>query len=195
MRRFVSLLVLAVALCAGASTAQAGKFGFSVGRDLGAIDFTGAQEVTNIGTRLGYLGGQVHFFGNLDFARYELTTDYESPDFNDVENGGALYTVGVGFRYFFSEPEADKAVPYGLANAYTIIPWVKQTGDQPTGDGSAFGAGFLAGFGAEYFFADAFSIGGEVGFNGFFGHLTQDQTRWEGNVLQLYTGIQFNFYL
>jgi hypothetical protein len=174
--------------------AQAGDFAFSIGRDLGVVDFTGARSITNVGTRLGYRHDKIQVFGTGDFARYRLNTDYASPDFTDSSQSGGIYTVGVGAKYFFTKPEASQAVAYSTATAFTLIPYANQSRQNAT-DTDAFAGGVMAGFGAEYFFDESFSVGGELGAGGVFGYLQQETTTWEGNILQLYSGVQLNFYL
>lgn len=193
-RRVLSILVVAALWPPTAGTANAGDFAFSVGRDIGAVDLVGARSVTNLGTRLGYRLDKWQLFGTADFARYSVSTEYASPDFNDTETSGSLYTLGIGTRYLFNSPDAGNAIPYLLAAGFTVIPATDGSSDvvQET---SAFVGGAMAGFGAEYYFDESFSLGGEVGATGIFGYLEQETTYWEGNILQVYSGVQLNFYL
>jgi len=195
IRRVVSILVVLALWLPTAGTANADDFAFSVGRDIGAVDFTGANAVTNLGTRLGYRFDRLQIFGTADFARFSLSTDYASPDFNDSENTGALYTLGIGTRYLLQSPEGGNAIPYLLAAGFTVIPSTPGSSPAVDQDTSGFVGGAMAGFGAEYFFDESFSVGGEVGASGLFGYLQQETTRWDGNILQIYSGVQLNFYL
>lgn len=179
---------------AGLPDATAGDFAFSVGRDIGAVDFVGAAAITNVGTRLGYQTGKFQVFGTADFVRFRLNTEYASPDFDDARRSGGLYTLGVGGRYFFGRHADRTAIPYVIASGYALVPSASSDA-AGTAESSAYGVGVMGGFGAEYFFAESFSIGGEIGVSGLFGVLRQDRTEWNGDIFQIYSGASLNFYL
>lgn len=193
-RTILALLVLAA--CSAISTqARAGEFSMSIGRDVAAIDFTGARAVTNLGTRVGYKLDRVNVFATGDYARYSSRTEYDTRDFSDTGSSGRILTVGLGGRYFFRDLKADRAVPYVVATGFTVLPNsdIEESVPQAVTDSTAFG--FLGGFGIDYFVGDAFSIGGEIGTSGLFASYSDAVSTWRGSILQVYSGFQLTFYL
>lgn len=194
MKRIALPLALFSFIFFSNADAHAGEFSLSVGQDLAAVDIVGARSVTNIGTRIGYRFGRIHPFVTGDYARYSTRTEYETRDFSDVGATGALLTLGIGSRYLFGEPEADRAVPYVVGTGLTVLPTfdAEDQVPKPVSESTAFG--FLGGFGVDYFVGEAFSIGGEVGFNGIFASYTDATSTWRGSVVQLYSGFELTFY-
>ncbi len=200
-------LGVALAVLAVPGEVQAGDFGFSVGQDLGVVNVAGLESISNTGTRIGYRTGRFHLFGTADYARVRVTREFANVETEggEGETQGAdetfsLATLGVGSRFFFDEPQGveKEVVPYAIGSAYTVIPSARDPDDESYTENS-WSIGFQAGFGADYFFTDAFSIGGELGVDGLFGGMTSGegdaQTTDTLSMWQVYSGVQFSFYL
>jgi len=193
MQRLIVLGCFALALTALAPSAGAGEIGFSVGRDLGVIEFTGARDFANIGTRVGYRAGRLFPFVTADYARYSIERDFDSRDFSTIASNGYLLTLGAGARYLFGEPEADTVVPYAVGAGVTVIPSYSSTETTDPEVHDATSLGFQAGGGADYYFGDSFSVGGEVGVSGLFMTFSDTEKTVRVSAAQIYSGIQLTF--
>lgn len=198
---WLTALVLGVFAVPG--QAQAGEFGFSLGQDLGVVNVAGLDSLTSTGTRIGYRTGQLHLFGTLDYASIGGERETERPDQNDISTdaNASITTVGAGTRYMFEDPSGAKkeVIPYAAGSAYTVLPGGDLNDDELFDN--YWSLGFLAGFGADYYFTDSFSIGGEFGLQGLFGGVTEEspnsdaETTTNINSFQIYSSVQFSFYL
>lgn len=189
--------------------AHAGDFGFSLGHNVGAFNFLGGTSISNTGTRIGYRMNQLHFYGTLDYARIGTNTEFQTTttdqngnqttETREVDASISLATLGAGTRFFFQDPtDADREViPYANGTLYTLLPAASVEDQELSDFVSITSFGFLAGFGADYFFTDQFSIGGEFGASGLFlnADVENSETKNSVNALEFYTGIQFSFYL
>jgi hypothetical protein len=200
------LAVLVLSVFAVPGQAQAGEFGFSVGQDLGVVNVAGLESLTSTGTRIGYRSGQLHLFGTLDYASLggETETIVPNGENSSADGNYSLTTVGLGTRYMFAAPQKaeQEVIPYTVGSVYTVIPG-GDFDDEVNGFNydSYWDLGFLAGFGADYYFTDSFSIGGEFGLKGLFGGVTSEvnnsdlERTTNLNSFQLYSGVNFSFYL
>ena len=192
-------LWMTITLSLVAGQAWADGFALSVGQDLAAVDVFGGASLNNLGTRIGYQAGGLVFYGMIDYAELELQAEVseflcdelDCSNTTSREQGKlSLLSLGAGLRYLFAEAEAGRAVPYVNGGVFTVIPTTEVNSDDAAEDVSSFGV--LVTGGAEYFFAPAFSLGGEVGLTYF---QADDGDTVDLSTLQVVSAIQFNFYL
>ena len=187
---------------------------FSIGQGLLARDLpmmpNGVTGAPNPALRVGYRLNQLIVHGTVDYVSYGMV---QGPEGYCVEKDPAyekgckswassqknmgLMTIGAGARYMFSAPAANTMVSYATGTLLFAVPLAgdnnpdEQTKLDKTYSGTSLG--LTLGWGAEYFFSDAFSVGGEAGLS----HVQFGLN--EGNssqmMTQVYTSVLFNFYL
>lgn len=195
--RIIALSALAATLLL-AAPARADGPTFSIGRQLGVIDAYGVGHLTDLSTRVGFRSGRLVFFGLLDYANVSVETEEEYYDYvtDEVETETretdfSALTLGAGARFFLAHPEAGHAAPYVVGALFTVIPTAEDDdGDDAAEDVSSLGA--QAGFGAEYFVADSFSVGGELGLILF---AADNDDKQKASLTHLYSALQLSFYL
>lgn len=194
--RILRLLALAVgifSLCAVAVPRDAEavslafnnrwKLGFSHNQvDLGAqsgglagngrgmsIMNTGMGVQTHIGVGFGRGDGIIIFLG-LGLNRLQSVHSYEDADAWSIIS--SQFGLRIGGKFHITEPRRAKASPYVLVDFYKYFSTVYEDVDGVSNDieyqrqQTNSPLGFELAFGAEYFFNDQFSIGGEfIGFD------------------------------
>lgn len=197
-RAFVTplLCLLAVAFVSlPAEDARAADVGFSIGQDLSTFNVAGAEDLSNLNTRIGLRLGRFEPVVTFDFARLKTRTEFDSPDFDTRTLNLTLITLGGGLKYLFAPAEAGQVVPFTVGEAFTAIPILDNTTEVESVNFDAFwSVGFLAGGGAQYQVTDGFSIGAELGFNGFFAGVDRQAKKTSLSILQFYTAAHLSFF-
>jgi len=180
--------------------------------------FTAAPGLNLNSASFGYKMGKVVPYIGLQYCglsgSYTLDVDYESATdvSNEMKITGKVIMPTIGVKYFAIEKNKVK----GYLNASVSKPFLaaKLTFDGEESEGlaeevdkvSLLGGTF--GVGAEYFFDDNFSIGGEFGLNLMFAKYTdtEEDTDYNGNgpatiertlkgmAMPTYSKISLNFY-
>ncbi len=114
---------------------------------------------------------------------YDPNDDDNDPDISDDTGNALQFGFDIGAKFFFIERAKGKAPPFVMVEFYKYIGSIGEDGDYegPAGGGTADGeadpdnsidfliydqqllspTGFKVAFGAEYYFNDNFSLGGE----------------------------------
>lgn len=203
------------AASSGLSFSVARSLGSSAG--LGLVPGGGSGPNPNIGgnlvpglaARVGYRIDRLVAFGLLDLARFGASDDKgncleSDPNYEDncktwesVSINVTTLTLGAGARYLLDNPATGLVTPYGTASLYASIPMLSSSSEatQKVLDKLApgVGLGIELGGGAEYFLADAFSVGGEAGLR--LATMSFADGRQGATALQFFTSVLLNFYL
>lgn len=128
-----------------------------------------------LGAYFGFgVGEQADVIFGADYYSYKISTEI---DLSDVGGAGTAETsvtassiwLHGGLKFFFAEPNDGDVCPYVIGEFFkgfgsiSTEPEIEGTDLSPAED-LLSPLGFMAGFGAEFFAADNFSVGGETGF-------------------------------
>jgi len=173
-------------------------FMFSLGTGMSPLEEPMGIVPGSINTRLGLFATPkiVIDFG-LDFTRAHLSLEDKEDEHKFFDEAVNIFTLHLGSKFYFLEPNrAGKITFYDQASFFLLIPFAASDSEGfEDAVSDSFTFGFLEGIGAEYFFADNFSVGGEFGLNLYI--LTHDGTdvKGAGDVIDLYTGFTLNFFI
>ncbi|MDX9720665.1 MAG: hypothetical protein RBU37_07950 [Myxococcota bacterium] len=186
-------------------------FMFSLGTGMSPIESLLSVTPVSVNSRLGFfVHPKVLIDFGIDFAHIGASSEseYESPFGSEKEessDGTSLLTFHLGGKIFFGKIKRSDVVFYDQTSLIVTIPLSHGDDDEGLIDetSDSFGIGFLQGLGAEYFFAESFSVGGELGLNGAFWLTSKSEDDGEyksssDSVLKLidvYTAFTLNFYI
>ncbi len=179
----------------------------------GITDTDTAPPVPNVtipGVRVGYKMNQLIAHGTIDFVslgavngprgycvKEDKAFEASCETWASRQTTFGALTLGAGARYLFAAAAEKTVVPYATGTLLFLVPMAGHNNpDFQTALDKAYSGmswGITVGGGAEYFLASGFSIGGEAGIS----HVSVGLS--EGNsaqmMTQIYSSLQFNFYL
>lgn len=167
----------------------------SFGTGMSALEEPFGLVPGSINTRVGgFVIPEVAINGGLDLTHTGVASSNDGKD--QADESYLLLTLHAGAKFYFLPRGEGNVTIYDQFSLFTMIPIVNSESRslEDTADDS-FSVGILNGVGAEYFFADAFSVGAEFGLNIFIVGYDQDKFTLRADVVDLYTGFTLNFYL
>ena len=153
-------------------------------------------------------GGQAVIFGGVELSRSSLEDEVSNYYDQKVETSHTIFSPFFGGKYYFRPMSGGKVSLYVSGTVFKSFASVSYDTDDPDFDkmmeeylkelNSSFG--FIPAFGAEYFFSDYFSFGGETGFKFAFVKAEvqgDDSDKWEtkASYTDHYIAITLNFFV
>ena len=183
----------------GTETASSDKiFMLSLGTGMSPLEEPAGIVPGSVNTRLGfYVSQNILLDFGLDFTRAHASFENKKFSIEYLDESYNIFTLHVGAKFYFTQPNrAGKVVFYDQASFFMLIPFsTSESESVKDAINDTFTFGFLEGIGAEYFFADNFSIGGEFGLNFFFLTYNGDNVEGAVDLIDLYTGFTLNFFI
>jgi len=153
-------------------------------------------------------GGQAVIFGGVELSRSSLEQEVSNHLDGKTETSFTIFSPFFGGKYYFMPISKGRVSLYVSGSVFKSFASVSYDTDDPDFDkileeyfkelNSSFG--FTPAFGAEYFFSDNFSLGGETGFKFTFLKAEvqgDDSDKWEtkGSYIDHYIAITLNFFV
>ncbi len=174
--------------------AEKGDGMMSLGTGMSTMEEWSPVMPGSINTRFGNMltDGFVLTFG-IDILRASLEIKEEGEG-DDEEYSATLVTLHGGAKVYFSDPGVNDVHFYDAFGLFTMIPLVDMDLDEvEDAVDESYDYGLYQAIGAEYFFHDDFSVGGEFGVNIFVAGY-DDGLEVSGSLVDLYTAYTMNFF-
>lgn len=154
-------------------------------------------------------GGQAVIFGGVELSRSSLEEEVSNHLDGKIETSFTIFSPFFGGKYYFTPMSSGQVSLYVSGTVFKSFASVSYDTDDPDFDkileeyfkelNSSFG--FTPAFGAEYFFSDNFSLGGETGFKFAFtkaeveGDDPEYKYETKGSYIDHYIAITLNFFV
>jgi len=152
-------------------------------------------------------GGQAVIFGGVELSRFSLQEEVSNFYDEKGEASSTIFSPFFGGKYYFAPMSSGQVSLYISGTVFKSFASVSYDTDDPDSDkimeeylkelNSPFG--FIPAFGAEYFFSDNFSLGGETGFKFVFLKADVEDEDYKGETkasyIDHYIAITLNFFV